>query len=1117
MTRNYYMSLAIMLIGFMSMLPTTLRAGATYTDQAAKVNWQFNNANDYTSATSMSPEGAFSFATADVGASKVVNADAYDGVTYLKINPATGATDAVKWSVKPAKGLTFTPTKVSAGIIRFGTDAADGVTVTAVLEDGTSEVLGTFTAARNSGTDKYSSNSNWTRRFEIELTAAQQAKLSTAGIFTLTATIGVNNSKQGGFSDVVIDGKVSGTIEEVEKYTVTTGCNIAGAGEITVSPVAATYDAGSPIKLSAEKNFGYAFVNWTDATGAVVSAAKEFEYTVNANSELTANFKALETFELAYTIEGGANHYQVQPSPEGTIIDGKRMYEKGTNVTLSAVSNPVMTFTNWGDGQNSSEISVKMDADHTDITACFDAVDFIAGWDFYLSGSNGRPADFAAADNDDCAIVMRNAAGESSSWLDKSQQAAGGYEGRPGAVNWKTTGLGEFYWQTRVNASAFTDIRIITAMVFNYNAYTVYDVEYSLNGEDWAKAGSIKMPGAKSWVDATISLPAEANNREELYIRFKADTTSPISGTSSNNDGACLGATYIVGTAQLVNDGTAPVLVTNAPEEGSSNASINGKIVLSFDEKVKVKDGVTATLGDQKLEPTVIGKTVMFEYKNLKYTTDYTFSLEAGAVADLCDNALGSPITINFTTKTKPVVAKGAYDAVVRTAGELAAAINTANSRADKGTRYRIFLYNGTYKMPTSGTKTSGNGKTYPDGTTYITGANISFIGESRDGVIITSTVPNETDTWTGGGGNVLEGIGKSDVLNIGKDAKNCYFQNLTVKSAIGDGNGRDIEVNDCSDKTIMKDVCLWGYQDTYVSNNQSARFYFESSLLRGRTDFLCGKGDVYYNGCTLQMCESGGYLAVPSNPKKYGYIFKDCEIVGEKTGIDGKFTLGRPWGSGSPIALYIDTKMTIKPSAVGWNEMSNGWPARFAEYNSTTSTGTVIDLKDRKKIFGDNHENNPVLTKAEADYHNYARVMGGDDDWDPASDAEQAPLPTNVVVTNGTTISWDDSSYALLWAVCKDGAVIAFTTEPTYSISDGARFGAVYSVRAANAMGGLGEAVEASVTTGIAGVNTESGYVISTQYYNIQGQPVSANASGVLIKVETMSDGSLRTVKVIK
>ncbi len=101
----------------------------------------------------------------------------------------------------------------------------------------------------------------------------------------------------------------------------------------------------------------------------------------------------------------------------------------------------------------------------------------------------------------------------------------------------------------------------------------------------------------------------------------------------------------------------------------------------------------------------------------------------------------------------------------------------------------------------------------------------------------------------------------------------------MKMYSSMGDGKGRDIVLNDQSNKTICKNVNLWAYQDTYVSNNQKGQFYFEGGILRGNTDYLCGKGDVYYNNVDLLMCGNGGYLAVPSQPTKYGYIFKDCTI----------------------------------------------------------------------------------------------------------------------------------------------------------------------------------------------------------------------------------------------
>lgn len=1117
------------------MLPVAKASGGQVFDNVdASVVWAFNSEN-YAKDVTATPEDGFAVKDFDIGVctfKKITSTTVCPDIKFVDIASTNGGSDIVKWVVKPVKGLTFAPVSVSFYIARDGTDGnGKDVNVTGAVTGGESIVFGSITPHRMNKTqadDKFGKDDSYTIKYEYTLTADQQKALTSGDGFELVLNNGYGTTKGCMYSDVHINGILNGTSESVELYTFSANANIAEAGNISVYPKAAEYEAGTAVKLTAEKNFGYKFVNWTDAAGKEVSAESAFTYTVEANAELTANFKAINTYELAYTVEGGANDYQVQLSPAPVVVDGKNMYEEGTTVTLNAISNEIITFTNWNDGQSSSEIQITMDGDHTDIVAGFDAIDYIVAWDFMKAGCDGRSADFAAADNDAVSLVMRNAAGDTSGWLDKSQLSSGGYEGRPAAVNWRRTGLGDYYWQTTVNAEAFTDIKVITAMTYNYNAYTTYNVEYSLDGETWSKVGSITIEGAKKWTDATLPLPAEANNQKAVSIRWIADKSSKIDGTTSDNDGIALGATYIVGTAKLIDDGTAPVLVSQVPENNSETASINGKIVLTFDEKVKVKEGTTATLGDLSLTPSVTGKTVMFEYKNLAYATAYRFTLPAGSIMDLTDNAMTEAISINFTTKTRPVVAKGIYEAEVSTVDELLAAIAEAGKRGDMTKRFRIFLHDGTYKLPasTTATKTGSDGIAYPDPTTYLSTPNISFIGESRDGVVITNTLPNVEHDNGFGPANVLEGIGKGDVLQLTKTATGTYFQHLTIKSAMGDKRGRDIELNDYSDKTICKDVCLWGYQDTYNSNNENSRFYFEGGVLRGRTDFLCGKGDVYYNGVTLEMCEKGGYIAVPSKPKKYGYIFKDCEITGSASDIDGNYTLGRPWGKGTPIALFIDTKMTVKPSAIGWNEMSGGWPARFAEYNSTTATGTVIDLKDRKKLFGEHKEgdvtipadkpNNPVLTKEEADFHSYARVMGGDDDWDPASLAEQAPAPANVKL-DGSILSWDDNEYVLCWAVCKDGKVIAFTTEPTYTIEAeaAAKSAPVYSVRSANEMGGLGEAVEASDMSSISDINADSD-IVSTVYYNLQGMRVAANTPGVLIKVDTLVSGETVTTKVV-
>ena len=1110
----------------------------TYQNEEASVSWPFNDDN-YATQYTKSPENGFSLVSVNTGdlkyslqTSKTTKDKDGNGMVMAGFGPV-GTTKAVEWTVKPSKGLTFTPTSISTYVNRFGTDAENGVTVTAKLSDGTSVDLGNFTALRDNKTkefDKYSKNENLTDHIVIQLTADQQAKLTSAEGFTLSCTVGVGATKQQGFADVHINGLLNGTIQQVEQYTLSAVVSTVGAGTVKVSPAGTVFDAETPITVTATKNFGYKFVNWTDANNKVVSTDEEYTFSISANTALKANFEKINTYALDYKVEGGANDYMVNATPAPTVVDGKNMYEEGTEVSLTANSNYILTFTNWNDGETGAERKIKMNADQA-YTAAYSAKDFIAGWDFYKSAREGRTADFAAEDNDVDQLILRDADGNTYSWLDKSN-SAGGYEGKNAAVNWtsiNTKPLGVTYWQTKVNATAFTDIKVKSSMLYNYNAYETYNVEYSLNGTDWTQVGAIEIPGAKAWTDGEFALPADANNKAEVYIRWIADKTSSIKGAKGTTDGISITDIYITGTAQLVNDGKAPVLVSKIPAEGATNASANGKIVLTFDEKVKLTESAKATLNGQELTGAVSGKTITFAYKGLNYSTAYTFTLVANSVADLTGNAIASDITYSFTTKEKPAVTKAMYDFIVPNDGSFSDALAAAAKRTDTNKRFRIFIKQGDYKIPADeNSMVKGNdGKEYPSATTYLNTPNVSIIGESNENTSITNTVP--TVEWDNGFGkaNVLEGIGKGDVLCLKSGAVNTYFQDIKMYSSMGDKKGRDIVLNDKSNKTICKNVNLWAYQDTYVSNNQKGRFYFEGGILRGNTDFLCGKGDVYYNNVDLLMCGTG-YLAVPSQPTQYGYIFKDCTIKdGSTAGINGKYKLGRPWGKGTPIALFIDTKMEVIPTAAGWDEMSGGYPKRFAEYNSTTATGTAVDLSERKQVYdaydkkdGDTYTNrrnetaeSPILTTEEAAAYTIETVMGQDDDWDPTAATEQASAPSNVKL-NGTTLAWDNNDYALLWAVCKNGKVVDFTIKPTYLVDDAS---ATWSVRAANEMGGLSEATAAVLGTGIHNIaSATDAAAIKTAIFAADGTQLSNLKKGINIIVKTLADGSKKTEKVI-
>lgn len=1032
--------------------------------------------------------------------------------------------NAIEFMLSPKSGLTFTPTKVSFVSTKWGTGG--GIyDIFWINSDGTKVELATGEKpARENGKDPTGQVS---RKFEYNVTNASASNGACGLRINVYSLDGPNNegknAKNVGFANIVIEGKVEGTIQQVDRYNLTVQVSPEGAGTVSVQPAGSmTFDENTELSLTQTRNFGYKFTGWS-VDGETVSTDDTYTFNITEDATVTANYDKINTYSLTYGATGGGKDYMITPVPAPTVVEGKNMYEEGQEVTLTATGNYILDFANWSSGETSPELKLTMDADKAVSAAFSTKLDCIAGWDFYTASNQSRKADFCAEGNDAVTLILRDEAGNQTTWNDKSILKAGGQEGRGAAVNWTTDGtiddpknpteLGKYYWQTQIHAEAFKDIKVHSAMMFNYNTYSKFDVQYSLDGKKWETAGSFTLSNAKEWKEQTFDLP-EANNKANVYIRWIADKTSNVVGTKSENDGISIADIYITGTQEYIDDGVAPKLVSTVPAEGATNASANGRIVLNFDEKVKVKEGTKATLGSQELELQVSGKSIMFEYKGLDYSTPYTFTLPDNTVSDMTDNFITNDITVSFTTMTRPVVAKAKFDFIVPDDGTITQAIAAAAEREDTNKRFYIFVKQNDYVIPASTSeeeKVDGqDGKKYPNPVTTLNVPNVSIIGEGMDNTSFVNTVPNVLVDTKYGPQNVIEGLGKCETFSFSNKATDIYMQDITLKNGLKDDTGRGAALEDGGDRNIFKNVRLYGYQDTYYSKN--GRYYFEGGELRGRVDFLCGGGDVFYNGVTLAVC-GDGYIVAPGKPKQYGYIFRDCTIKGDN--YNGTYKLGRPWGDGGePIALYINTTMEIQPTAEGWNEMGDGWPARFAEYGSKTAAGTPINLSSRKKIFAKTHENNPILTKEEADFYTIENVLGGDDDWNPTSLTEQASAPTGVEI-DGSTLTWDDNQYVLCWAVCQDGKVIDFTTKPTYTVGDAS---AKYSVRAANQMGGLGEAAEAQVATGIDEVGAaENGEAVSTAYYSIDGTRVNNEYRGVVIEVKTMADGTKNVRKTIR
>jgi len=312
----------------------------------------------------------------------------------------------------------------------------------------------------------------------------------------------------------------------------------------------------------------------------------------------------------------------------------------------------------------------------------------------------------------------------------------------------------------------------------------------------------------------------------------------------------------------------------------------------------------------------------------------------------------------------------------------------------------------------------------------------------------------------------------------------------------------------------------MLSYQDTYYSNNK-AQFYFEDSDIHGTVDFICGGGDVFFNNCTLTVeprnADGSGEctLTAPSTDvdggNKWGYVFSGCTIDSKAK----KFNFGRAWND-RPRCAYLNTTL-LQPERLNENRWTLGGmnvPAdKFVEYNTVDANGKVQSPASLVLTFTKGSKSNTyetILSAEEAAEYDIDKVFA---DWTPDEYAAQKEL--GLLKAEGNRLTWDAVEGVSTYAVFYNNNFVGMTTTNAYDMTEGEA--ADYTVRAANERGGFGKPASTTYTSGINSVEANNGNVVSTAFYSIDGTRVTDAYKGIAIRIDTMSDGKVKTTKIVK
>jgi len=206
-------------------------------------------------------------------------------------------------------------------------------------------------------------------------------------------------------------------------------------------------------------------------------------------------------------------------------------------------------------------------------------------------------------------------------------------------------------------ADEATDVPVDQVITITFSEAVTVEDESLITLED-AEGNSVNFTYELSEDGKVLTItPAEP-------LAYSTNYTLTIgAGAVADLAGNLLAAEYTLSfTTAEEPDTTAPTVEETDPADEATDVPVDQVITITFSEAVTVEDESLITLEDAE------GNSVNFTYElsedgkvltitpaePLAYSTNYTLTIGAGAVADLAGNLLAAEYTLSFTTAEEP-------------------------------------------------------------------------------------------------------------------------------------------------------------------------------------------------------------------------------------------------------------------------------------------------------------------------------------------------------------------------------------------------------------------------------------------------------------------------------
>ena len=981
------------------------------------------------------------------------------------------------------------------------------------------------------------------------------------------------------------------------KYTLTQTVLPAEGGSIIANPENTAYKEGTTVTLTTTRNFGYKFKEW-QLDGSTVSTDASYQVVMDADKSVTAVFETVPTYTITTKVMNDVDR------PFGSVTltpnEHNNTYEEGEEVTATANTSKILRFTHWEDNTTANPRTITVTGDKT-ITANYEVQDFIAVFDAskvnYYAYETTADYPFKADETWD---EQRNASASivkvtDGSLLYTNDGKTTGTAGTPVVRNRTgvvTAGLNGLYqngykttdiaWQYQFSTKGFTTATFSGQMAAKNAATKSYKAQYSVDGTTFTDIdGATLSPTAGVITEYEFGLPDACVNQEKVYVRITGTGTELYNTSYSFDKGPFLGLNYtdhsesgvgnvyILGEAEVESDADAPVAIGMLPANGATGVSAQGRITISYDERIQAVAGAAAaTLNGVEMTPLWSSRSVSFDYFGLEYGQQYTFSMPVNYVQDKWGNKAAA-LTLTFTVMERQQPQARTFNAIVDRSLELAQG-EFIEATADMPRQYRyiqdaiddapaanskpylIYIKEGYYSDPntsfnssygtrwtTSATTKDSPSEQIPGGKNdyddcriiYVNKPNIHLIGQDRDKVTIA------TDRQDGSDGNpahVWYHVNAGATVELQSGANDFYMENITVDNENWTlqkkAGPQALCFNTDADRIVFNNINARSYQDTYKSNGAKKRTYWHNSTIEGSVDFIYGDGDVWFENTTLNINrEKGGFIVAPNHVAantRWGYVFNNTRITTTYAANpeDYQIYLGRPWHN-EPVTVFLHTQMEVKPYDGYWYPTMGGLPALWAVYDIWDKNGIKMTENSISDYYYTDDNNNVIhgtaknsLTAEEAARYTVANVMAGDGTsdsetgvWNPLPIVEKTAIPLVSAIDGG--VMWEAVPYAICYVVTVNEKPVAF---PTATQLTGLSKNDVVTVQSVNEYGALSEmseAVTVTIADGIETVNQQSSDVAVEAVYTVDGRQVQQLQHG--LNIVRMSDGSIRKMMV--